>query len=332
MVFGLFGGGQAQISLEIDRPHDYYLPGDHLEAKVTVEGEKDLDIQEGRAELLCEETYIYRYIDSDGDSRSHKVKDNLVELQQSFLGQTKVAGGSLQTFDLAFDIPSWGPPTYGGKITNVRWLVKTVLDLKLRRDIRQEIEFMVAAPFTGQTGGTGRYGVSDSPQDCELGFWLPGKEFREGDEVEAQALIQIRERFGVRAVRVELQRIEHVPRRNGNTNKVVEQKIELLGAKEFASGTDLELPFTFRIPAAGRPTLHTKNSSVRWVLALIMDRKLRKDFRVEEDIHVFTVPQEQPQVAPAPPPPIQSRTCPHCGHENSPDVDLCIACGAPLRV
>jgi hypothetical protein len=331
MGFGLFGGGQAQISLEIDRPHAYYLPGDRLEARVTVEGEKDLDIQEGRAELICEETYIYRYTDSDGDSRKSKGKDQLVELKQSFLGQTKVAGGSVQTFDLAFDIPAWGVPTYGGKIVNVRWLVKAVLDVRLRRDIREEIEFTVAASPAGQAGGAGQYGASSSPQDCELAFWLPGKEFREGDSVEAKALIQTRERFGVRAVRVELQRIEHVPYRSGNTNKVIEQKIELMGAREFGSGEDLELPFTCRLPAAGRPTLRTKNSSVRWVLALIMDRQLRKDFRAEEDIYVFTIPQEQPQRAPARPAPIQSRPCPHCGHENRPDVDWCVSCGAPLQ-
>ncbi len=331
MIFELFGGGQARISLAIDRPYEYYrpygyyFPGDRLEAKVTVEGEEDLDIQEGRAELICEETYIYRAKNSEVEA-----KDQLLKLEQPFLGHTKVVGGSTQTFDLAFKVPSWGPPTYKGRLIHIRWLIKAVLDLKLRQDVREEVEFAVAAPFTGQTREAGRYGFSNSPQYCELAFWLPGKNFEERDEVEAEALIQIQKGFKGRGVRVELQYIEHVLRGGGNTHKVVEQEIELMGPKEFASGEYLELPFTFRLPAYGRPTLRTKNSSVRWALALIMDRQLRKDFRAEEDIYVFTVPSEQAQVAPAPPPPIQSRTCPHCGHENSPDVDLCIACGAPL--
>jgi hypothetical protein len=45
MGFELLGGGQTQISLEIDWPYDHYPPGDRLEAEVIVEGEQELDIQ-----------------------------------------------------------------------------------------------------------------------------------------------------------------------------------------------------------------------------------------------------------------------------------------------
>jgi Arrestin (or S-antigen), N-terminal domain/SpoOM protein len=44
-VFDLLKGGKAQINLTLDRPDLVYYPGETVQARVNVIGEKDLKIQ-----------------------------------------------------------------------------------------------------------------------------------------------------------------------------------------------------------------------------------------------------------------------------------------------
>ena len=62
---------------------------------------------------------------------------------------------------------------------------------------------------------------------------------------------------------------------------ILEDKISLMG------GGYRKWPFELKIPEAPPPTVQTEKSSVVWLLKGILDKRLRKDFRVIIPIQVF---------------------------------------------
>ena len=52
------------------------------------------------------------------------------------------------------------------------------------------------------------------------------------------------------------------------------------------SGQTREWPFQLDIGQVGVPSLTTEKSSVRWLVKGILDRRMRRDLRVEQEINV----------------------------------------------
>ena len=56
-MFDFLKGGKASVEVRVDQASQMYKPGDTVHATVTVKGEKDVKIHEGRIGLFFKEEY-----------------------------------------------------------------------------------------------------------------------------------------------------------------------------------------------------------------------------------------------------------------------------------
>jgi sporulation-control protein spo0M len=295
-MFDFLKGGKANLKLTLDHPLQPYYLGETVHAKVEIEGEKDLKVQQGRVVLVCREEYEYRYqtqsTDSDGrtttdENRSWQTDEKEVN-RQVFFGETTIRAGSKQAFEYDLPIPPNLPPTCeGGRIVRVKWLVKATLDRRLASDIEQVAEIYVFAYPPGTMVGAREYGYSTEPGEAELALSLPGKEYVLGETISGEFLVRPKKEFDATEVRIELTRREFVPRDLGNEHLEV-KAIKVAGPTKLQPGQNLTFPFSLTLPSPSPVTCRTNNSSVNWLVKGILARRLRSDTRVEEEMFVYS--------------------------------------------
>lgn len=176
-MFALLKGGKANLQLVLDRQSPPYLFGETIHAKLTVTGEKDLKIEEGRIVLLYHEEYQFRRRHVHRDSKGHTstreesvwTTDEREVKREVFAGQTTIPGGGRQTLEFQFPIPLNAAPTAeGGKIVRIKWLVKATLDRRMAGDTEAIVEVPVMTAPPGQLTQAGVYGVSSEPAEADL--------------------------------------------------------------------------------------------------------------------------------------------------------------------
>jgi sporulation-control protein spo0M len=294
-MFDLFKGGKAQVNLTLDRNDRVYLPGETVNARVNVVGEKDIKIQEGRITFLYSEEYQYRHLATETDSHGHrrqvtrtswKTEERPLS-QTAFLPETTIAAGTNQNFEFAFTIPPNSPPSVNGNIIRVKWLIKATLDRKLAGDIEAHTEISVVSTSPNGQTGEGRYGNSSEPLEAELQLGLPSLEFVLGETIAGTLTVTPQKGFDVSEARLALVQRENVPQAQGNTHDA-EQTIKLSSQLRLQPGQPVSLPFKITIPTAGSPSCQTPNGSIAWHLVGTLARRLRKDTTIEESISVYS--------------------------------------------
>ena len=295
-MFDFLKGGKANLKLELDSSDQTYYLGETVHVTVTVEGEKDLQIQKGRIALICKEEYEYRRestsTDSDGDTttstRSSWATDERKVFEQVFLGETTIRAASTQTWKFDVPLPPDAPPTCAeAKIIRVHWWLKATLDRKLAADVEAKTEIRVLTLLAHETGPKHEYGQSNEPDQAELVFALPSGQFALGETISGQLIVRPRKSFDATEIRLELVEREYVPRGEGNVYEK-EIKVKLAGKTKLLPGQDQLYPFSVTIPANSPVTLKTGNSSVTWALKGVLARFLRGDTRVDGEIEVYS--------------------------------------------
>jgi hypothetical protein len=295
-MFDFLKGGKANLTVTLDRPVQPYFVGETVQARVTIEGQKDLKIQEARVQLVCREEYQYkhehRHTDSDGHTHTSEetswTTDEQVVQRQQLMPEGTIPGSFNQTFEFAAAIPAGSPPTCeGGKIVRVKWMVKATLDRKMAGDTEAAADLLVFSAPSGQVGGAGEYGFSNEPAEAELSLNLPGKEWALGETIEGQLVVRPQKTFDASEVRVELVREEHVPRDRGNKHREA-RAVKIAGKTRLEPGQALTFPFSIPIPAPAPVSSRTRNSTVRWTLSGVLARSLRGDTHVEEEVIVHS--------------------------------------------
>ncbi len=293
-MFDFLKGGKAKIHVTLDRPMLPYYLGETVHATVTIEGEKELKIQEARVALVCHEEYEYRYESHHRDSEGqHHTEvhtswqtDEQVIQQQQLMGQGAIPSAFMQTYEFSAAIPASAPPTCdGGRIVRVKWLVKATLDRKLAGDIEDKAELLVFVAPPGQMVSPGEFGFSNEPQEATLALALPGKEWVLGETIQGQLLVRPQKESDATEVRVELVRVENVPRDRGNESK---EEVKVASKTKFQPGQDLTFPFSVAIPSPRPVSGRTRNSTITWRLRGVLARFMRGDTRVEEEIFVYS--------------------------------------------
>jgi sporulation-control protein spo0M len=292
-MFDFLKGGKATVTVTLDRPVQPYFLGETVNARVQIQGQKDLKIQEARVQLVCREEYQYKYESRSRDSDGHVdvseqtswATDEQIVQRQQLMPEGTISGNFDQTFDFNAPIPADLPPSGDGRIVRVKWLVKTTLDRKLAGDTEATADLLVFSPPSGQVGSAGEYGFSTEPSEAEMSFMLGGKEWALGDTIQGQLVVRPQMSFDVSEIRAELTREEHVPRDRGNRHREA-LAIKLAGRTHLEPGQPVAYPFNVMIPTSAPPTLRTRNSSVTWSLSGILARTLRSDTRVNEEITV----------------------------------------------
>lgn len=293
-MFDFLKGGKATISVQLDRADKIYKPGETVHARVTLEGVKDLKIQNARVALVSVQEYEYRHRerDSDGDyeTRTSKTTDELKVWEQQFLGETTIKGNSNQTFEFDMTLPPDALPTVeGGKILNHSWVVKTTLDRKLAGDVEDKQTLYVLTGPSEKMLGSGTHGSSNEPDQAELALKLPDTQFAVGDTISGELIIRPKKEFDATEIRVELARLEKVPRDEGNEHKA-NVPVKLAGGTRLLPGNEVVLPFQLKIPASVPITCRTRHGSIEWVLRGVLARRMRGDTSVEQELHLYSPP------------------------------------------
>ncbi len=294
-MFDFLKGGKTDLTITVDRPTAFYLPGDCVKAKLRIESQNEAKIQEGRIVLLYKEEYERRYEDWHRDSKGHRTRrqvtswhsqDHEVE-RKVFVQEGTIPANYDQTSEFEFSLPPLAPPTAdGGKIVRLKWLVKATLDRKMSSDFNAQAEILVgAAP--GQARGAGVYGSSNEPGEAEMALALPSDTFVLGDTIEGELIIRPQKSFDVTEIRVELERAERVPRDLGNEH-FERTGVKLAAGAKLQTGQETRLPFRLQVPTPRPPTSHADNYVVEWSLKGILARRMRPDTLVQERIAIFS--------------------------------------------
>lgn len=301
-MFDFLKGGKTSVELTLDRPiskdatpaHPYYL-GETVHACVTLVSEKEVKIQEGRIALVYQEEYQYKHRERSGTSRGHSTTtvatawatDEKEANRQVFLGETKIAAGTQKTYEFDLPIPTNAAPSARAEIVHIKWLVKATLDRRAAGDIEARVDLPV---FTGAPSTSGQpveSGVSNEPDEADLFFSLPGKEWVMGETIAGQLRVSPKKEFDVTEIRVELVRRERVPRDLGNEREIL-MPVKLSEGTRLKPGQNLTLPFNVAIPSPVPVTFTTPNSTLDWILRGVLARRLRKDTIAEQEIIIYS--------------------------------------------
>jgi hypothetical protein len=194
----------------------------------------------------------------------------------------------MQTYEFSAVIPASATPTCdGGRIVRAKWLVKATLDRKMAGDFEDKAELMVFVAPPGKMVDAGEFGFSNEPKEANLALTLPCKEWALGETIQGQFIVRPQKEFEATEVRIELVRLEQVPRDKGNEYRE-EVKVKLAGKTKFQAGQDMKYPFSVAIPSPRPVTWRTRNSVVTWQVKGVLARFLRGDTHVEEEILVYS--------------------------------------------
>ena len=259
--------------------------GDELDARVALLPKGDYRVRNGRVELVCIETWVQR-IDSQYGPSYHRKTEVLSSQGETFLEDQALRNGVPYSADLRATVPMDALPTLRGELVQkiepgVAWAVKVDMDVARARDIKESQEVtVVPAP----RGSRPVPAVTESSRGgCPLTLELSQSAARSGDRVDGSLRAEPQGDVTASEARVELVREEKF----GNTakNQVVDQ-VTFEQDLSLQSGDEREWSFSLDVGHIAMPSLKTEKSSVRWLVRGVLDRSLRTDPKVEQDIEV----------------------------------------------
>ena len=281
-------GSKADVQVTLDR--DSVLPGGTVEAGIRiVGGRKDLEIQEGRLELLFENEYTYRHRVGAGSTRRTKsstTTDRAVVDSTRFLEAGGIAADTPYDATASLAIPPDAAPSAEGEITKVRWKVVATLARPHAMDVHGRALLTVLS----RAATTLDAPEVETRDDVELSFRLDREHFGPGDSVHGTLVATPLQACRMNELRVELVRYEEVPRNEGNTKEVEEAAAILESDVSLSLGAPHEWAFALQLPAVVVPCLQTEHSRVTWLLKGIGSRRLRRDYWVTHPIDVHSAP------------------------------------------
>lgn len=285
-------GGKTTLTVTVDRPSPVYYPGETVQATVNLESARELKVRAGQVAFICQEDFKYSYeeVDSDGNRSQNSTWGQTRHLidQRDFLGETVFPANTHQTYHFTFLIPPTDPPTSSGTIFRLKWLIEVNLDRKLSADVRGAAEMVVLSAPPGEAITPGEYGESNEPDQANLAFFLPGKEWLPGQTIAGELRLYPHKEFTASEVRVELIQHEYVPYKDGNSANTVAAKVKVTGKTSLRAGQPQIIPFQITIPANAAPSVAGQEGSITWYLKGILARTLRSDTSVEEEIMVYS--------------------------------------------
>ena len=278
---------RPDVDVQISVNKSDFHAGDRVDARVALLPNGDYRVRNGRVELVCIETWVQR-IDSQYGPSYHRKTEVLSSQGETFLEDQTVRNGVPYSADLRVAVPRDALPTLRGELVQkiepgIAWAVKVDMDVAMARDIKESQEVTVA-PTPTPRGGRPVPAVTESTRGgCSLKLELSQSETRSGDRVDGTLRAEPQGDVTASEARVELVREEKF----GNTakNQVVDQ-VTFERDLSLQSGDEREWSFSLEVGRVAMPSLKTEKSSVRWLVRGVLDRSLRTDPKVEQDIDV----------------------------------------------
>ena len=286
MAFGSLFGPKGKLAL---KAQDSCLPGEPIPIGIQVTTENEIKPREVRAELVGEETfYVTETRHSGGHVSTQTVKKNeiFVRITETLAEQPSLYKGVEQKWGCFLQLPPEAPPTCRGKLVNIRWKLKAVLDVPKRIDLSQEKSLIV---FCQPRDSSGTSGAPAERTFSEVTLILeapPGASA--GDTLLCHLTLQTKEKLSIRGIRGELVRIEEAGVRRADE---VVSKTQVSGAGSFWPDESPEFEFYLDIPAEAPPTANCRRSSLRWKVRVVIDRRMKTDFNLEQELHLDNTPR-----------------------------------------
>jgi hypothetical protein len=279
-MFGLWSGGDLAAEIRVEQESPLYVPGETVEVAVTLTASKATTARQVRAGLVMLQRYqvVEQRTDSDGDhynAQRWKTDEQWIA-SENIVPDGRIAAGA-QTHRFRWTLPADALPTYAGAIAQVRWLVRLVVDRKLARDLTKEVEIGVGSSPDAASERL----IAPAATGTELAgltFDLPQQRVAAGDTIGGTLLVEPRQSFDVRGVRVELVRQETTHGGDKrNVRETVLQRADVADKTTFAPGASQSYTFTFTIPEDGCPSYQSAHSSALWMIRAVLDRPFKSD-------------------------------------------------------
>ena len=278
---------RPDVDVQISVNKSDFHAGDELDARVALLPKGDFRVRHGRVELVCIETWVQR-VDSQYGSSYHRKTNALSRAGETFMGDQAVRNGVPYPADLRVTLPRDALPTISGAMVQkiqpgIAWAVKVDMDVARARDIKESQEVTVV-PTPAPRGSRPVPTVTESSRGgCPLTLELSRGAAHSGDRVDGSLRAEPQGDVTASEARVELVREEKL----GNTakNQVVDQ-VTFERDLSLQSGDEREWSFSLDVGRVSVPSLKTEKSSVRWLVRGVLDRSLRTDPKVEQEIDV----------------------------------------------
>ena len=278
---------RPDVDVQIHVNKSVFHAGDELDAHVRLAPKGDYRVRHGRVELVCTETWVQR-VDSQYGPSYHRKTEVLSSEGETFMDDQTVRNGVPYSADLRVSVPRDALPTLSGALVQkiepgIAWAVKVDMDVARARDIHESQEVTVAATPAPRDDRPVPVVAESRRGQCALTLELSRSEARSGDRVDGRLRAEPLQNFTASEARVELVREEKF----GNTakNQVVDEAT-LERDPSLRSGETREWSFSLDVGQVAMPSLKTEKSSVTWLVRAVLDRSLRTDPKVEQDIDV----------------------------------------------
>jgi len=133
---------KPNVEIEVQSQNEL-IPGTSLPAEVQLTAQEQIEARQVRLELIGTETYYERQTSHDSRGRTstrtvrrHGTINRIIETvseEQTFLP------GEIKRWQASLQLPSDTPPTCRGKLVDIHWTLRAVLDVPKRRDQSQEV-------------------------------------------------------------------------------------------------------------------------------------------------------------------------------------------------
>ena len=306
MVLDLLNwGGELRLLPE----QGAYLPGDVATIWVSVHSPVDLTVRGGRIDLRSVHRYTYGSV-SRPTGVEHMARDAVTRTdeeiidEQPFLEQGCIGAHTPFERAVSFRLPQGTPPSGTGVITATEWWVRARLELTAAVDLRAEVPIIVLAPSDLHRRSVKRHATVRSDGECDLSFTFPRVGVRTGEALRGALVLTARREFEARGVRIELIRHELVkPPPNADEGAARNSAETVVAEAAIAPHLQLwprearSLPFALAVPADAHPTSRTKRSAVRWLLRGTIDRYLRDDDTIVQEVLCYNGSAAEAEIA-----------------------------------
>lgn len=277
-----------------------YLPGAVATIWVSVHSPVDLTVRSGRIDLRSVHRYTYGVTArpaGDGQTVRDVVTgtDEKIVDEQPFLEQGRIAAHHPFERAVSFRLPKGIPPSGTGVITATTWWVRAQLEVAAALDLRAEVPIAVLAPRDLHRGSVKRRATVRSDGECDLSFTFPRGGVRTGELLRGALVLTARREFEARGVRIELLRHELVKPPPDAGEGAASNSVETVVAETtIAPYLQLwprearSLPFELAVSDDAHPTSRTKRGAVRWLLKGIVDRYLRDDDTIVQEVLCYS--------------------------------------------
>jgi hypothetical protein len=285
MVFGSLFKPKGTMVLQSP---DKLLPGGLVPFEIRITAGEELKPRELRAELDGEETYYVTetHHGPKGQVNTHTVQKNekFASIVQTVAEAPSLSPGAEQKWNGSLQLPADALPTSRGKLVDIRWTLKAVLDVPKRADLSQEKSLVVLCP--SRPSDTTMQLADKIFGEVTLVLTAPPA-VASGDTLKGQLALQIKDKLSFRAIRLELVQVEDAGSRKGDE---VISKTQISGDASFNQMEAPSFNFSIDVPVEAAPTVAGRRSALRWKLKAVIDRKLKSDFTVEQELIVYNRP------------------------------------------